>query len=139
MLKLAAVLGLMAGAAGYGLYAYTDVFSCSGEGDQPCCQAEKKPCCGTTPGVPPCCGTTSECCDSNALCCLVGTAATAKPDCCADAKPCCETSEACCPATKAAAASKAPCCADPCAACCDQSAKVAVGGPVAMFAGTPKK
>ena len=44
MFKLAALLGLVAGGAGYGLYTHTDLFGCK-SGDGECCLLAKKSCC----------------------------------------------------------------------------------------------
>jgi len=148
MFKLVALLGLVTGAAAYGLYHHTNLFCCDGDDGQ-CCLLDKKPCCDrTVPVAPPCCTTGSECCDLSALCCVAGTAVTAGMTG--------EKSEACCAGKTKPVAAKAACCADPCplcatvcdeccpacptvcGSCCGTSAQVAVAGAAAV-AGAPKK
>jgi hypothetical protein len=135
MFKMIAILGLVAGGAGYGLYAHTDLFDCNGGS----CSVAKKQCCsqGVSPTAvtPSCCATPCpgcetgcpDCCDDCGDCCGVTSAVSAaakKPEasCCSAKKACCEVQDVCCVASTLASvkvAKKASCCANPCAACAD--------------------
>src|SRR5262249_54891770 len=110
MFKMVALLGLVAGGAGYGLYTHTDLFCC--KGGHGCCLLPNKPCCddAATPS-PSCCTAGSECCDASAECCLTDKHATAasKTASGAKAKSCC--GDVCCPACPA-------CCSDCCGEVC---------------------
>jgi hypothetical protein len=137
MFKVIAILGAVAGGAGYGLYAHTDLFN------NETAPLTKKSCCqgkDATTATPSCCATPCPSCadgcdgcplcevDCSACCGSAASVAAAakKPEaCCAAKKPCCETQEACCATTspvsaRVAKTKKAPsCCANPCAACAD--------------------
>lgn len=152
MLKMVALLGLVAGAGAYGLYSQTNLFCCHEDNTQACSLSDKKPCCdGTTTAEPSCCGSHSDCCDTTALCCVAGAAVTSPvaktKSCCDTTATCCEAKPAaavktpsCCEAKPAAAVKTPSCCDEPCAACASrsQSAKGAVGGAAAMVAGSLK-
>ena len=135
MFKAVAILGLVAGGAGYGLYAYTDLF---GERTE------------TLPVLTP--SPTDEA--PGGSCCRK-----AKPalSCCAPAAVRSELTFSCCAETAAQVAKKpeAPCRVLPCStgaaacvgslvyaiddgACCDFSARAAVAGPAAVAVGVVK-
>jgi hypothetical protein len=156
MFKMVAILGLVAGGAGYALYEHTDLFGSKGVcGSGECQVAVKKLCCESdASAVPACCATPCAACaggcdgcplceDDCSACCGPTTAVAAKPDCCAANKPCCDTVEACCPtATVATKVKNPPCClkTEVCPectpACCALmgGAGAAVAGPAAFVA-----
>src|SRR5581483_5666746 len=143
----------VAGGAGYGLYTHTDLFGCKGSHE--CCLLAKKSCCeeAATPKLT-CCQQGSECCDVGAECCATGTAVLAgvtgeKTEACCAAKAklvaakagCCPACPECCVACCGDCCGEVCCslCPACCGACCGNSAKVAVAGPAAVLAGSPKK
>src|SRR5262245_13835811 len=110
MFKMVAILAVVAGGAGYGLYAHTDLFGSKSEPTP----VAKMPCCtegnGSTAIKPSCCQSGDACCEVLADCCTTGSVASAT-----------STKPASCCATKTAtvATKPAPCCAVLCAACGD--------------------
>jgi hypothetical protein len=124
MFKIAAVLGLVAGGAGFAVYEYTDWFGgCSGH--KACC-VQPQPVAVT----PPCCQPQTDCCEVTASCCEAPAKVVVKTACC----------PACCEAAPSATAKLAAACENPhiagaliaCEACatrCDVSgARAAVAG-----------
>jgi hypothetical protein len=145
MFKIVALVGLLAGGAGYAAYEYTDLFGCKG---QTCSLSNNQ-----QAAKPSCCDPGADCCEAGAACCDSAKAAAKPAACCQTGDECCEVRAACCSApsrTVAVSAKKAACCANPCAACADgcdgcpiceidcsgccgaESAKIAVGGPAAL-------
>jgi hypothetical protein len=127
MFKIVAVLGLVAGGAGYAVYEYTDLFGCNGSAT---CPQAKQPCCTQQPVTP-------ECCELQASCESEKVAAVKKP-CCAS---CCEEK------TTTAAAKLAASCADPhlagaliaCEACAEYGASNATAAVAGVAALVPVK
>ena len=106
MFKIVAVLGLIAGGAGYATYEYTDLFGCDNSAT---CPLAKKAA-GETAAQPSCCEPASDCCEPTAACCEAPSkvAAMAKAGC----------TDSCCSAkTTTVAAKVAACCDNPCVAC----------------------
>ena len=113
MFKIVAVLGLVAGGAGYALYEHTDLFGCKGGS----CPLSKNSCC-SQPAVTPACYSAGSGCDGSVPCCETAITTTVAA-CCAD--PCLACALVACEA-----------CAE-CADCCGTaSATAAVAGPAAV-------
>jgi hypothetical protein len=87
MFKIAAVLGLVAGGAGFAVYEYTDLFGdCSGPHGT--CAVQPQPVSAT----PSCCQPKADCCEEAASCCeakttKVAVKASCCAGCCAEATP----------------------------------------------------
>jgi hypothetical protein len=136
MFKIIALVGMLAGGAGYAAYEYTDLFGCKGK-TCPLSNTQQP-----VAATPSCCQPGADCCEVSASCCDAGSTAkvVAKTTGCTDS--CCSPKTTTTAATKVVACCAHPCiacallaceaCAD-CAACCGATnAKAAVAGPAAL-------
>ena len=135
MFKIAAVLGLVAGGAGYAVYEYTDLFGCNDHscplGGKSCCLDQQK---SVTPECyqqnASCCEESGSCCESGSRVSAIVKGAAASSSCCAAKSHSVPTQLAACAGTPAAVSANLACeeCAD-CGACCSGSnAKAAIAG-----------
>jgi hypothetical protein len=130
MFKIAAVLGLVAGGAGYAVYEYTDWFGgCSGS-HTACVQQQQEPV------KSPCCQSQQDGSEASASCCEASAKVVVKSACCA--RGCCAEVTTSPLAVKAALSCDNPCLAgvlvacELCAGSTNANAAAAVAGGAAV-------